>query len=79
MMRKSGLDLTPDLYLVKLLLGSVDSSYDECVISSSAVVVVRSNVLECNPSSPASAGKTSRFFQAPPFTSCIGYFPYSLF
>jgi len=28
MMRKSGVDLTPELWLVKLLMGAIDSSYD---------------------------------------------------
>lgn len=28
MMRKSGIDLTPDLWLVKLLMGPIDTSYD---------------------------------------------------
>jgi hypothetical protein len=28
MMRKSGVDLTPELWLVKLLMGGIDSSYD---------------------------------------------------
>ncbi|KAL7417257.1 hypothetical protein BDY24DRAFT_377238 [Mrakia frigida] len=29
MMQKSGMDLTPELWLVKLLMGGIDSSYDE--------------------------------------------------
>ena len=28
MMRKSGVDLTPEMWLVKLLMGPIDSSYD---------------------------------------------------
>lgn len=28
MMRTSGVQLTPEMWLVKLLLGSIDSSYD---------------------------------------------------
>jgi hypothetical protein len=28
MSRKSGIDLTPEMWLVKLLMGPIDSSYD---------------------------------------------------
>jgi hypothetical protein len=29
MKRKSGMELTPELWLLKLLMGGIDSSYDE--------------------------------------------------
>lgn len=29
MKRKAGIDLTPELWLVKMLLGGIDDSYDE--------------------------------------------------
>ena len=40
MMRTSGVQLTPEMWLVKLLMGSIDSSYDTKGKSSNFLVIV---------------------------------------